>query len=221
MKEVLKTFLQQYLNILKELLRFKFFYFYFLAIFLTAFLVFSGLDWRYFLWVMENLPHPLLFISDILGFLIAVFLPVTSFVYFKKVKTSFAKQFFQISFYSVIVGYIVSTFIKMFTGRVSPPDHFWQTAADSSHLFQFGFMNEQIIGGWPSSHTTIIFALAFSLTMLYNKSHKHTFVFYVIAFFVGLGVTFGFHWLSEFVAGIILGSIIGQVVGDKFISTKK
>jgi membrane-associated phospholipid phosphatase len=34
----------------------------------------------------------------------------------------------------------------------------------------------------------------------------------VYAFFIGLGVSFGIHWFSDFVAGAIIGSVIGVAV---------
>ena len=87
---------------------------------------------------------------------------------------------------------------------------------DNSNGFDFGFMNHHVIGGWPSSHTTIAFALAVALSLMLPKRwYVHT-VLFGTALFIGIGVTFGYHWLSEFVAGACLGTAIGLVVGGHY-----
>jgi hypothetical protein len=206
-------------EILKEIFSKKYIAYFLFAVVSTFLIVYFGLDWQYFLFVMGAVPRPVLFISDILGFIIAIFLPVFALVKYLLKKNDLSKIFLQITFFGVALGYLISTFIKTFTGRVSPPDHMYrlgQAIVDNSSAFQFGFMREQIIGGWPSSHTTIFFALACALSIYYKKSHKHIFVLYAIALFVGVGVTFGFHWLSEFFAGAAIGLVIGNVVGNYF-----
>jgi membrane-associated phospholipid phosphatase len=106
----------------------------------------------------------------------------------------------------------------VFTGRISPPHH-GPFDVDISGAFQFGFMNYQIIGGWPSSHAMVMFALATCVYVLFPESRRLVIGAYLLAFFVGIGVTFGFHWLSEFIAGACFGVIVGRVVGE--IYTRK
>jgi membrane-associated phospholipid phosphatase len=92
---------------------------------------------------------------------------------------------------------------------------------DNSHNFNFGFFREQVVGGWPSSHTTVAVALAVTLIMLYPKSYFIKIFSLGAAAYISLGVTFGFHWFSEFVAGLLLGIVIGRVVGGYFKLAQK
>lgn len=87
---------------------------------------------------------------------------------------------------------------------------------DNSRAFNFGFMNEHVIGGWPSSHTTIAFALATTLSLLLPPRFYVRAILFSVALFIGVGVTFGYHWVSEFVAGACLGVAIGLVVGKHY-----
>ena len=41
------------------------------------------------------------------------------------------------------------------------------------------------------------------------------------AFYVGLGVSMTIHWLSDFIAGAILGTVVGVVVGRRFSATRR
>ncbi len=110
-------------------------------------------------------------------------------------------------------------FIKVFTGRISPPHH-GPFDVDISSAFQFGFMEHHIIGGWPSSHATVMFALAACVWVLFPQAQRFRLALLVSTFFVALGVTFGFHWFSEFVVGACFGTIIGDAVGKAFLSKK-
>ena len=118
---------------------------------------------------------------------------------------------------AAILGLVISSFYKAFTGRIPPP-HFLGhgSLTDTSHGFQFGFLRGGMFWGWPSSHTTVAFAVAVTLLKLYpeNRPVRCMAIFY--AFYVGIGVSIRIHWFSEFVAGAIIGSVIGAVVGVSF-----
>ena len=87
---------------------------------------------------------------------------------------------------------------------------------DSSHGFQFGFLKGGVFWGWPSSHTTVTFAMSVCLITLYPKNKLLISLALVYAFYVGLGVSVSIHWLSEFVAGAIIGCVVGSVVGKSW-----
>jgi membrane-associated phospholipid phosphatase len=98
--------------------------------------------------------------------------------------------------YAILLGFSLSTIIKAFTGRTSPPHrHRGEELVliDNSNGFDFGFMNHQVIGGWPSSHATIAFALAVTLSLVLPRRWYIQAVLFGIALFIGIGVTFGFH----------------------------
>ena len=185
------------------------------AIATTYILVVYGLDWKYFLFVTTHIPKLFLFIADAAGFLIPVFLPICIFL-FSKTKGSKLLSILALAVsYATVLGFVLSMAIKSLTGRVSPPDHA-TIFVDNSREFHFGFMREQIIGGWPSSHAMILFAIAATITTLFPSSRKIQIISFATAFCIGIGVTFGFHWLSEFIAGACFGTILGSLIGKHF-----
>ncbi|MEJ2102061.1 MAG: phosphatase PAP2 family protein [Desulfobacterales bacterium] len=161
----------------------------FLAIVLTVIIVTSDFDWTYFLACQKSFMRTLSFPAVRLGMILPVFVPLILLAF-----GALRKDF-----------------------RINPP-HFLGpgTLVDTSHGFRFGFLRGGMFWGWPSSHTTVAFAMAVVLWKLYpeNKLVRYAAMFY--AFYVGIGVSFRIHWFSEFVAGAIIGSVIGAVVGKSF-----
>lgn len=209
-------FLQEYFEHVRGLASWRSLGLAVVAILSTAYLVYSGEDWRYLVMVEKRVPMSLLFISDITGTLVAILLPVSLYI-LSRVKKSDVMYFYARAVAQcVVLGFTLSTFIKIFTGRTSPPDPhdgIGRALVDNSHDFHFGFMREQIIGGWPSSHATIACALAVLLLLILPPRWYTRMLIIALATFISVGVTFGFHWLSESIAGACLGTAIGTVVG--------
>jgi len=185
----------------------------------TYALVASGLDWQYFLFTQIYVPRAVLYTADIAGFLLPLILLLTFFCSWLLWRQRKYLCCLRAIMYATLLGFTLSTFLKIFAGRVSPPHgHSGSTVAfiDNSSDFNFGFMQEQIFGGWPSSHTTIAFAIATSLAIIMPPRWYIRAMLFGTALFVGLGVSFGWHWLSEFVAGVLLGVPIGIVVGQHY-----
>jgi membrane-associated phospholipid phosphatase len=103
------------------------------------------------------------------------------------------------------------------TGRVHPSHG---VSADISHIFQFGFLRGGVFWGWPSSHTTIAFAMAVTLFQLFPKQRWLGYVVITYAFYIGIGVSMTIHWFSDFLAGAIIGTAIGAVVGKTFLRSQ-
>lgn len=116
---------------------------------------------------------------------------------------------------AALIGYLVSSFYKALTGRIPPPS---TAVLDVSRQFNFGFLREGIFWGWPSSHTTVAFAMAFALIALYPKNKIVKSLSLIYALYIGIGVSFDIHWFSEFIAGAIIGAVIGLTVGKSFRS---
>jgi membrane-associated phospholipid phosphatase len=112
---------------------------------------------------------------------------------------------------AVILGSFVSSLYKALTGRIQP--NTVDFTIDISHKFQFGFFKHGIFWGWPSSHTTIAFSMAFALISLYPKQKWIHVLAIAYAVYIGLAVSTSIHWLSEAVAGTIIGIVVGTVVG--------
>jgi membrane-associated phospholipid phosphatase len=125
---------------------------------------------------------------------------------------------------AALLGYLISSSYKAFTGRIPPPFSMRFHGAmpshaplvDSSHGFQLGFLRGGIFWGWPSGHTTVAFAMTTCLIALCSRSQPWRYLLLLYPFYVGLSVSVTIHWLSEFVAGAIIGSVIGTVVGNGF-----
>ncbi len=186
----------------------------------TAGLVYSGADFAYLTYVLTAAPFWLLIAADVTGFLLPIFLPLGLYIFARRLQSARLLRFATATTYAVLLGFTLSTLLKAFAGRTSPPHaHRGETLGpltDTSRDFNFGLFNEQVIGGWPSSHTTIAFALATVLACLLPPRWYYRVPLYGTALFIGVGVTFGFHWFSEFVAGALLGSLIGVVVGRHY-----
>ena len=205
-----------------------------LAILITYILVVSGFDWKYFSFFSVTGLPAILFSAAILGSLIPIIIPITVLMFgkiqknFLLLNTGFALG------QAVIIGYLISSFYKIFSGRIAPPlnhisdkifditplSHLSSSLLDRSKTFYFGFFRNGIFWGWPSSHTTIAFAMTFTLWMLFpkNKVIKILALFY--ALYIGLGVSMTIHWFSDFVAGAIIGTVIGIIAGKAFNERK-
>jgi membrane-associated phospholipid phosphatase len=189
----------------------------FSAIALTYIIVTSGFDWYYFTSTQIPVLRTFLFPAVRFGMILPGVVPLILLaigVLRKALKiknTAFALG------QAAILGLAISSLYKAFTGRMPPPHFFNHSAVvDTSHGFRFGFLRGGMFWGWPSSHTTVAFAMAVALWELYpeNKLLRYTAILY--AFYVGIGVSIRIHWFSEFVAGAIIGSVIGAVVGKSF-----
>ena len=114
---------------------------------------------------------------------------------------------------SEIIGGIIAAGCKALTGRAHPMHGGTQ---DLTHIFHFGFLRGGVFWGWPSSHTTIAFAMATAVFTLVPKQRWIGYLAMGYAFYVGLGVSMTIHWFSDFVAGAIIGSVAGVTVGKSF-----
>ena len=112
-----------------------------------------------------------------------------------------------------LLGALIVIAYKSFTGRAHPMH---SVGADLSHVFRFGFLRGGVFWGWPSSHTTIAFAMALTVFTLFPKHCWLGTTALLYALYIGLGVSMTIHWFSDFVAGAIIGSVIGVVVGKSF-----
>ena len=113
------------------------------------------------------------------------------------------------------LGWIVSSLYKAFTGRLQPELLPSGVLDDISRQFNFGFWENGIFWGWPSSHTTVAFAGVAALICLYPKNRPLALAAGAYALYIGLGVSVSVHWFSDFLAGAILGTLIGAVTARR------
>lgn len=180
------------------------------AIALTGLIVLSGFDW----WWTQYAVHSFFAIFVIpaltLGSLFPIVLPLGFLASGMSLKNKEIFRLGKILGQAAIIGSVFSSFYKAFTGRIQPSI---AHGIDISHQFNFGFLKHGIFWGWPSSHTTIAFAMAFALIYAYPKNAFIKYLAPVYALVVGLGVSVSIHWFSEFAAGAIFGILIGRIVG--------
>jgi hypothetical protein len=188
------------------------------AIILTAIIVLSGFDWYYFVLARNMSWRSLIFPALVLGNLLPIAVPIVIILVgkvFRNIKTAITGWAIG---QAALIGALIAGAYKAFTGRIHPP---FTTAVDTSHGFQFGFMRGGVFWGWPSSHTTVAFAMAVTLIMLYPKNKAVPYCSLLYALYVGVSVSMRIHWFSEFAAGVIIGSVVGVVVGKSFYSLLK
>jgi membrane-associated phospholipid phosphatase len=194
-----------------------------LAIGLTMAIVMCGLDWSYYLATRGNAIQSLVRPAILLGTILPVLGTLITLMMGEVCKNRRLITTAWALGQAALLGYLVSCGYKAFTGRLPPPFRGFRMSAannsslvDSSHGFQFGFLKGGIFWGWPSSHTTVAFAMAACLIALYPKNRLLIFLASLYALYIGLSVSVSIHWLSEFVAGAIVGSVVGTVVGRSF-----
>jgi len=183
------------------------------AILLTFFLVQSGFDWRYYLLTRSPALRSWMFPAAVIGGLLPFALPlVLLFSGFIVSNNRLLLSGWAIG-QAELLGSVISSAYKAVTGRVHPA---FMPGVDISHVFHFGFLRGGIFWGWPSSHTTIAFAMAATVFTLCPKQRWLGVAAILYAFYIGIGVSMTIHWYSDFVAGAIIGSVIGTVVGKHF-----
>jgi membrane-associated phospholipid phosphatase len=193
-----------------------------LAILLTVAIVESGGDWSYYLATRGEMFQRLARPAIIIGTFLPLFLPLAFVLAGEAAKNRRLTTIGWAVGQAALLGYLLASAYKAFTGRIHPPWH-WRGdglpasgLADSSHGFQFGFWRGGIFWGWPSSHTTTAFATMVCLAVLFSRNRAVVCCALLWALYVGLSVSVSIHWFSEFVAGGIFGSVVGVVVGRSF-----
>jgi len=189
---------------------------------LTYLLVISGFDFWYFKISRATLIQELSFPAVFVGMFVPVFLPIIIYFYGKSHKNLFQVSLSYALLQSAFLGWLISSTYKLFTGRLGPHGFLTTTSNVASKLvdltkdFQFGIYRGGIFQGWPSSHTTVAFAMSFVLISFFPNKKWIKYSALIYAFYIGFGVSTTIHWFSDFVAGAILGSIIGISVGRSF-----
>ena len=186
------------------------------AALITLLLVTTGTDWRY---LEATRPVSIYFWPAVrLGWFVPMVFPVFFFMagFLLKDRRALCTAFSTAQ--AVIIGLLVASFYKALTGRPGPRHSAVSgiPLIQRSMEFRFGFLRGGVFWGWPSSHTTIAFAMSAAIWTLYpgNKAVRWAAILY--AFYIGIGVSMTIHWFSDFAAGAIIGSVIGITVGGSF-----
>jgi membrane-associated phospholipid phosphatase len=187
------------------------------AITLTLALVVSGFDWQYFQWTRSPALRSWLWPAVPIGGLLPIVLPVALFVLGGVTRSAGTPLFGWAIAQAEVIGGIIAAGYKAVTGRAHPAHG---VSADLTHVFKFGLLRGGVFWGWPSSHTTIAFAMAVAVFRLFPKQRWLGYLAITYAFYIGFGVSMTIHWLSDFVAGALIGTVIGVVVGNSFLGNQ-
>jgi hypothetical protein len=184
------------------------------AILLTFILVTSGFDWRYFLSTRAPALRSWMFPAVHIGALLPLVLPLALLALGTVTASDRARLIGWAVGQAELIGALVAAAYKAVTGRAHPSHGL---DVDLTHIFKFGLLRGGVFWGWPSSHTTIAFAMAVTIFTLFPKHRLLGYVAITYSLYVGVGVSMTIHWFSDFAAGAIIGTVIGAVVGQSFL----
>lgn len=188
-----------------------FWIFHSIAIVVTIVLVMSGFDWYFFEITRASFFSPIIMIAGAGGFFLPLILPFMLYEWGRRKKDeTYRKRAVAVFQASVIVWIIVACY-KAITGRVEPPIVSIDLFADNSRQFQFGFFRHGIFWGWPSHHTAVAVAMGTVLIKSMQSLSARVVVFLWVII-VAFGASVGFHWLSDVVAGALIGYAVGSSV---------
>ena len=183
------------------------------AIILTLVLVVSGFDWQYFLRARSPMLRSWLWPAVPIGGLLPLALPLTLFLLGSLSQSAPTRLIAWAITQAEVIGGIVAAGYKAITGRAHPAHG---VGVDLTHVFKFGLLRGGVFWGWPSSHTTLAFAMAATVFRLLPKQNWLGYLAICYAFYIGFGVSMTIHWFSDFVAGALVGTVVGIVVGTSF-----
>ncbi|MEK7066081.1 MAG: phosphatase PAP2 family protein, partial [Patescibacteria group bacterium] len=170
----------------------------FIFIAITFALVTSGFDWWYF----ENTRGEIQLFglpAAILGFFVPIVFTVGMYVLVEARKDLKMMNASVAVAQASIIGLVISSAYKAFTGRIQPEFYTTTSMVDVSRNFNFGFLQHGVFWGWPSSHTTVALAGAVALILMYPKNKVIRYGASIYALYIGLGISVSIHWFSDFV----------------------
>ncbi|MDO8585286.1 MAG: phosphatase PAP2 family protein [bacterium] len=194
-------------------------YWHLLAVLLTLGLVLSGFDWYYATITRGGVVAKILFPAVFFGGLLPIILPLVIVTLGAVKRSAYTIRAGWATGQAAIVGLLASFFYKALTGRAHP-ELISAALGDISRVFHFGFLRGGVFWGWPSSHTTVAFAVAAALATLYPKNTYVVYLGFLYALYVGFGVSMSIHWFSDAVAGAIIGIVAGVTIGKSFLNPK-
>ncbi len=171
----------------------------------------------------ENTSVAIGFPGIMLGYIAPMAVPAT--MYFAGRKNN---RELQIASYAVMqslgVAVVANGLLKAVTGRRPPdPDH--ENKEKLSRQFRFGFLRGGLHYGWPSGHLMANMAMASALTAYYPEKTWLKFLSYGYVSYVTASVLIDergdVHWLSEVIAGGLMGYVIGTTVGRNFYKLRQ
>ncbi len=214
----MRTFFYTIVDNIIALFRGRNIFWHILMIGLTLILVVSDFDWWYFIHIAGT-PFAWVFsLAGVVGFFAPFIIGLVFFAWGWMSHQTRLSTAGWITAQAGFLGWLISSSYKVFTGRNHPPHITATNLIDTSHIFHFGIWQGGIFWGWPSSHTTVSFAIAFALIFYFREKKWIPLPALAYALYIAIGASASFHWFSDVAAGIILGTLIGVIVGKSFLA---
>jgi membrane-associated phospholipid phosphatase len=120
---------------------------------------------------------------------------------------------------AITLGYVA--LLKVTTGRAHPTNSWHLSPQEQSEEFQFGFLRNGVTAyGWPSGHVSHTVAVTSALAHYYPDKPWLAWFGVGLSSYMLYAVTAHdsgqMHWLSDGVAGALVGYAIGSTVGKHF-----
>ncbi|MDR3049863.1 MAG: phosphatase PAP2 family protein [Elusimicrobiota bacterium] len=179
----------------------------------------SGIDWQWNRLAYNNrgleyAGYP----SGAIGMLVPLTVPIYIYVSGRNKKDTRLQTLGLAVAQAEILALGIHSAMKAVTGRRAPGiiDRDPQQT-DYSDDFKWGLFERGIGWGWPSGHTSNAVAAATVIAEFYKDNFKIKAAAYGYAAFIGIGMSFGGHWLSDVFAGALVGYAIGKTVSKSFL----
>jgi membrane-associated phospholipid phosphatase len=121
---------------------------------------------------------------------------------------------------ATLIALATTTLLKAVTGRPNPDPATHPDLLDASRRFRPGLLRGGIHYGWPSGHLGVNTAAMTSLAVYFRDSWAVALGAGSYLGYLAFGVTAHegstMHWLSDVVAGTLMGVAIGSAVGRGF-----
>jgi membrane-associated phospholipid phosphatase len=185
----------------------------------------SGFDW---FWNRLAYKHTILAYLGIpsleLGYVFPIILPLVVFLLGLKKHDEGLKTRGLGLTQCLAVSWGFQSIIKIFTNRTLPnviniEEQVRSTRLDDYSAEFLGFSHGfhiNVLDGWPSGHMATALAAAVCFAALFPEKRRLNTAFYILAWFIGIGVSLNTHWASDVAGGALIGYAAGKVVAKTF-----
>jgi len=192
----------------------------------TWVLIKTGLDWKWSRLAYNNAWMPNIGgIFNYIGYAVPPLTPIAVYLAGMAVKNEKLQITALALTQSLMLTVSIQTLSKITTARTFPGIvDGWDSSVSKrsgrtdDYSGEFNWFNLEIISGWPSGHAAHAFAAAATIAQIYHDKPLLKVAGYTYAFLLGLGMSVYDHWVSDVVAGALIGLAIGTTVGRSFRS---